>query len=143
MVVWLVPCRLMVKQERRPTSPVRRRPRTSASGAEQDRPRPPRARDDPGLDDAASPTPPPCRPRSPIDPTLWDPLPVTLPTYVTKPAAARRTVRTIDLDDSGVWTSGRTEGDAAIAREADGRRPGRAHAGRDDAREAEPRAVGS
>ncbi|GAB3254702.1 hypothetical protein GCM10027425_14360 [Alteromonas gracilis] len=30
------------------------------------------------------------------DGALWDPLPLTLPTYVTKPAA-RRTVRTIDL----------------------------------------------
>ena len=53
------------------------------------------------------------------DPELWDPLPMTLPTYVTKPAATRRGVRTIALDDAGVWTSGRTEGDAAIAREAE------------------------
>ena len=70
-------------------------------------------------------TPPRCRPCRcrPSTPTLWDPLPVTLPTYVTKPAAARRTVRTIDLDDTGVWTSGRTEADAAIAREAARRRP--------------------
>lgn len=53
---------------------------------------------------------------------LWDPLPVTLPTYVTKPKATRRTVRTIDLEDSDVWTSGRTEVDAALAREADAER---------------------
>ena len=53
------------------------------------------------------------------DPELWDPLPMTLPTYVNKPAATRRGVRTIALDDDGVWTSGRTEGDAAIAREAE------------------------
>ena len=53
------------------------------------------------------------------DPALWDPVPVTLPTYVTKPAAARRTVRTIDLDATGVWTSGRTDADPQIAREAD------------------------
>ena len=46
-------------------------------------------------------------------------MPVTLPTYVTKPAATRRTVRTIDLDSTGVWTSGRTEADSQIAREAD------------------------
>ena len=46
-------------------------------------------------------------------------MPVTLPTYVSKPAAERRTVRTIDLDSTGVWTSGRTESDAAIARQAD------------------------
>lgn len=52
------------------------------------------------------------------DPAMWDPVPVTLPTYVSKPVATR-SVRTIDLESSGVWTSGRTEGDAAIAREAD------------------------
>ena len=44
---------------------------------------------------------------------------MTLPTYVTKAPAARRTVRTIDLDDTGVWTSGRTQADSALAREAD------------------------
>lgn len=55
----------------------------------------------------------------PTDPTLWDPVPVTLPTYVSKPAAARRTVRQIELDDTGVWTSGRTEIDSKIAREAE------------------------
>jgi hypothetical protein len=54
----------------------------------------------------------------PRDPKLWDPVPVTLPTYVSKPPA-RRSVRTIDLDATGVWTSGRTEADAALAREAD------------------------
>ena len=46
-------------------------------------------------------------------------MPVTLPTYVSKPAATPRSVRTIDLDSDGVWTSGRTEADSQIAREAD------------------------
>lgn len=41
---------------------------------------------------------------------LWDPLPVTLPTYVTKPRVGR-TVRTIDFDAPGVWTSGHVEGE--------------------------------
>jgi hypothetical protein len=49
--------------------------------------------------------------------TLWDPLPVTLPTYVGKPTA-KRTVRTIDLGEPGTWTSGRTAEDALIAAEA-------------------------
>jgi hypothetical protein len=49
--------------------------------------------------------------------SLWDPLPVTLPTYVTKPKA-RRTVRTIDLDEPGSWTSGRSEQDSALVAEA-------------------------
>lgn len=41
---------------------------------------------------------------------LWDPLPVTLPTYVTKPRAGR-TVRTIDFSQAGAWTSGHIEGE--------------------------------
>jgi hypothetical protein len=49
--------------------------------------------------------------------TLWDPLPVTLPTYVGKPRA-QRTVRTIDLGEPGTWTSGRTAQDAEIAAQA-------------------------
>lgn len=42
--------------------------------------------------------------------TLWDPLPVTVPTYVTKPRAGR-TVRTIDFSQPGTWTSGHIEGE--------------------------------
>jgi hypothetical protein len=49
--------------------------------------------------------------------SLWDPLPVTLPTYVTKPKA-KRTVRTIDLGEPGTWTSGRTAEDAQIVAQA-------------------------
>ena len=41
---------------------------------------------------------------------LWDPLPVTVPTYVTKPRAGR-TVRTIDFTKPGAWTSGHIEGE--------------------------------
>lgn len=40
--------------------------------------------------------------------SLWDPLPVTLPTYVSAPKAAR-SIRTIDLAAPGTWTSGRLE----------------------------------
>ena len=51
---------------------------------------------------------------------LWDPLPVTLPTYVTKPRAGR-TVRTIDFTQAGAWTSGHIEGEDVDfpARDAD------------------------
>jgi hypothetical protein len=45
--------------------------------------------------------------------SLWDPLPVTLPTYVNK-ARATRTVRTIDLSAPDTWTSGRDEADTAL-----------------------------
>ena len=49
--------------------------------------------------------------------SLWDPLPVTLPTYVTKPRA-RRTVRTIELTQNGVTSSGHDHADTTLAREA-------------------------
>ncbi len=47
--------------------------------------------------------------------SLWDPLPMTLPTYVGK-ARARRTVRTIEL--TGINSSGHDTTDSALAREA-------------------------
>jgi hypothetical protein len=127
VVAWLVACRLMVTRERavrapRATAPDLVEPErvepavvatAMAEKAEED---PEIAREgDDVLEDTSS---MPAVRVPPVDPALWDPVPVTLPTYVTKPAATRRTVRTIDLDDSGVWTSGRTEVDAAIARDA-------------------------
>jgi hypothetical protein len=49
--------------------------------------------------------------------SLWDPLPVTLPTYVGK-ARATRSVRTIDLGAPGSWTSGRDEADSALVEQS-------------------------
>ena len=49
----------------------------------------------------------------------WDMVPTTLPTYVTKAAAQRRTVSTIDLDSTGVWSRGRNDDDSALARSAE------------------------
>jgi hypothetical protein len=69
--------------------------------------------------------------------SLWDPLPVTLPTYVNK-ARAPRTVRTIDLGAPDTWTSGRDEADTALVESATGDDP------TEDTAEHEPwRAVGS
>ena len=51
--------------------------------------------------------------------SLWDPVPMTLPTYVSKPAAARRTIRAIELDSTGVWTSGRLLRETELAKQAD------------------------
>jgi hypothetical protein len=51
--------------------------------------------------------------------TLWDPLPVTLPTYVTKPRASR-SVRTIDLGSPGVSSSGHDAADSALVADAGG-----------------------
>ena len=86
----------------------------------------------------------PCSRRSSI-PTddggsLWDPLPVTLPTYVTKPQA-KRTVRTIDLGEPGTWTLGPHRRGHPDRRP--GRRPSRPRpsADRDDG--GQQRAVGS
>ncbi len=126
LVAWLVACRLMVKHERR---------------------RPQAAAEDHGVGDETSASiplvevaAPAAEAPEPRDPALWDPVPVTLPTYVSKPPA-RRTVRTIDLDSTGVWTSGRTEADSALAREAEAADRVRRHtAGKGDSGE---EAVGS
>ncbi|HSV37730.1 MAG TPA: hypothetical protein VLI04_03120 [Nocardioidaceae bacterium] len=50
--------------------------------------------------------------------SLWDPLPVTLPTYVGKPIASR-TVRTIDLSAPGVSSSGHDAGDSELVAQAE------------------------
>jgi hypothetical protein len=139
LVAWLVACRLMVRRER----PVRaQRGRTAPAAAESTAAEP--DDEDEAVDEVA---PEPWADDAPTgqtpaiaDPSLWDPMPVTLPTYVGKAAAERRSVRTIDLDSTGVWTSGRTEVDAQIAREADdAARSARAGRTDDDGR----RAVGS
>ena len=43
--------------------------------------------------------------------SLWDPLPVTLPSYVSA-AVAKRTFRTIELGEPGTWSSGHSEADS-------------------------------
>lgn len=50
--------------------------------------------------------------------SLWDPVPVTLPTYVDK-TVAQRSVRTIDLGEPGTWSAGHSAADSAAARNAD------------------------
>ncbi|HET7350627.1 MAG TPA: hypothetical protein VFJ28_06800, partial [Marmoricola sp.] len=61
--------------------------------------------------------------------------PVTLPTYVTKPRA-HRSVRTIDLLEPGVVSSGRSAADSALVAEAATAMPSQTEQHRD-------RAVGS
>jgi hypothetical protein len=131
LVVWLVACRLMVRRERAASAPVANPAATPAVETVE------------AVEAVAADTALPGEPVEPVaarldetpeqiadledtssiaavvDPMLWDPVPVTLPTYVTKPAARRRTVRTIDLDATGVWTSGNTAGDSQLAREAE------------------------
>lgn len=49
----------------------------------------------------------------------WKPVETPLPTYVSKEAAPRRSVRTIDLDATGVWSSGRNAADSELVRQAE------------------------
>ncbi len=117
LVAWLVACRLMVKGERRALAPAARMPIGQPAEDDDAETPPSRVADDDGAADPLADTS--AGLAAVVDPALWDPVPVTLPTYVGKPAATRRTVRTIDLDATGVWTSGRTDADARLAREAD------------------------
>lgn len=122
IVAWLVACRLMVRKERaaRAAAPVRvrKRRRTLADVVIADEDALDEESDEVDADDtseiaAVDPAPEP----DPV-PGGWDPVPVTLPTYVEK-AHAGRTVRTIDLDSTGVWSSGRNAADSQLAREAE------------------------
>lgn len=122
LVAWLVTCRLMVKGERaaaRPAAavaPVRDElPETT------DSPTVPEVEvlDTEAADTGAEPdahveAPAPARAEG-----AWDMVPTTLPTYVSKAPAVRRTVQTIDLDSTGVWSSGRLDEDSALARGAE------------------------
>ncbi len=130
LVAWLVACRLMVKRERAVAAPVRRLPLIV------EEPAPAVDEGDPATEEilaVQAETPDEMPDETPAEapadevtetpaPAGWDPVPVTLPTYVGKEPAARRSVRTIDLDATGVWTSGPLAADSALAREADAER---------------------
>jgi hypothetical protein len=116
---WLVACRLMVRRERTWAPAVLiESPVTDGRSSE------------PSTAETTSAVAPVIA-HEPRDPSLWDPVPTTLPTYVSKPPA-RRSVRSIDLDSTGVWTSGRSEADSALAREADAAERVRRRAARKD-----------
>lgn len=128
LVAWLVACRLMVRRETGLSGPLARIPAVPVEddGAEAEAPTDDTEDTADAAEDVADDEPqteevPVVQPQVAAEAPAggWDPVPMTLPTYVTKPAATRRTVRTIDLDSTGVWTSGRTEIDAALAREGD------------------------
>lgn len=147
LVAWLVACRLMVRRETGLAGPLARIPAVPVGDTDENDD----AQDEPVDPATAAPAAEEEGPATEEVPVVaeeavelptggWEMVPVTLPTYVTKPAAARRTVRTIDLDSTGVWTSGRTEIDAALARESDqAERERRAQRDQGD----EERAVGS
>lgn len=138
LAAWLVACRVMVKGERRAiATPTVRMPMEKPGEDEVDAPEDRVVVED-DVELEADPMADTSTGMAPVNPELWDPVPVTLPTYVSKPPAARRTVRTISIDDSGVWSSGRTDADAQIAREADAADKAARKARNDD-----DRAVGS
>ncbi|MFC7725529.1 hypothetical protein ACFQW6_10455 [Nocardioides sp. GCM10028917] len=133
LVAWLVACRLSVRAERRQRA-LRSAIEIGVPPVVEEE------RDDSDLTGEITVTPPQPRvPDAPAEPATaspaadapavvtgevqvvggWDMVPTTLPTYVSKPAAQRRTVSTIDLDSTGVWSSGHHDGDSAIARSAE------------------------
>lgn len=132
LLTWLIACRLMVKRERADLAP--RHATVSAEDDVDEAPVEVEVTDGPITEEIAVVEPAP----TPNAPGVWDPVPVTLPTYVGKEQAAPRTVRTIDLDDTGVWSSGRNQADSQLARDAEeaDRASKRARAERDEARRA-------
>jgi hypothetical protein len=115
LALWLVACRLMVRRERAwKPSLVEQVVEAVEEMVEETAERPAVALDQADTDSFAAVSADPS-----TGPGLWDPVPVTLPTYVSKPPAARRAVRTIDLDSTGVWTSGRSDADSRLARDAE------------------------
>ncbi|MFC7501073.1 hypothetical protein [Nocardioides sp. GCM10030258] len=123
MGAWLVACRLMVKRERaaRAAAPVRKRRRTLADEVIEDEEADEIEDESDNTQDIPVVTAALVEEPVAADPDAWTPVPVPLPTYVDK-APAGRTVRTIDLDSTGVWSSGRNEADSQLAREADAQR---------------------
>jgi hypothetical protein len=129
LVLWLVACRLMVKRERASLPTIVEQVVDAVEEMVDETAERPAVMVDDDTDSFAAVA---------DDPDVWDPVPVTLPTYVSK-SAAPRTVRTIDLDSTGVWTSGHTEADSKLARDAEEAE----RAARDERSAAKDRAVGS
>jgi hypothetical protein len=132
LVAWLVACRLSVRSERaqratRAAIEIGFPPQVEEDDEDYDltgempvtppQPRTPAAPT--RVDEEAPAGEVPAAPAAPAVPGGWDMVPTTLPTYVGKPAAQRRTVSTIDLDSTGVWSSGHSDSDSAIARSAE------------------------
>ncbi len=124
LVAWLVACRVMVKGERAGGPLPVRRP--AAESGELPEPVDSPVVDDVEASDAPEPIVEPLAEEADeqvAEPVraegAWDMVPTTLPTYVSKTAAVRRTVQTIDLDSTGVWSSGRKDEDSALARAAE------------------------
>ena len=121
VVAWLVLCRFMVRKGAAVRRPVARTAVVAEGHQAISTVVEP-------VETALPPTSSVVEPVETDDGSLWDPLPLTLPTYVSKPAA-RRTVRTIDLTQTGVTSSGHQAEDTELARKADADAEARADSG--------------
>jgi len=133
IVMWLVACRAMVKGERRATRVVVR------AGAADDLVAPEEVdegvtlladvpptydveRSEDGFDEvgpaAETATMDASHVNADADPELWEPRPVTLPTYVGKEIAPLRHAKMLHKNEKGVWTSGHDTSDSIMAQDA-------------------------
>lgn len=124
LVAWLVACRIMVKGERAAARPARAAASVETTDELPETVDSPMVPEVEALEleevDEAPAEPLRAEGAEPIRAEgAWDMVPTTLPTYVSKAAAVRRTVQTIDLDSTGVWSSGRKDEDSVLAREAE------------------------
>ncbi|MCW2736900.1 hypothetical protein [Nocardioides sp.] len=127
LVAWLVACRLSVRAERHQRAAIEigfpplldeERDDVELTGEMPAMPPQPRIPAAPAETSPAAASPAVVTGEIPVV-GGWDMVPTTLPTYVNKTAAQRRTVSTIDLDSTGVWSSGRNDEDSALARSAE------------------------
>jgi hypothetical protein len=110
LAVWLVACRLMVRRERADLTQARIPAEIPADKPQDQTEEIARVDLPPAEGEQGAP--------AERDPDSWDPVSVPLPTYVSKPVATR-SVTTIDLDSTGVWSSGHNASDSKLAREAE------------------------
>ncbi len=120
-IAWLVACRLMVKSERRTVVITSRLPvEVPVEYDETDTNGEPLTEEILAVQAGEAPQAEVAQAEAEQrEPGSWDPVPEQLPTYVSKSQAPRRTVRTIDLESTGVWTSGNTESASKLARQAE------------------------
>ncbi|MCH1865294.1 hypothetical protein [Nocardioides sp. CFH 31398] len=129
IVMWLVACRAMVRGERRAKRIV---VRTDAAGdpvavEEVDEgvtlladvpPTYDVERSEEGFDEVGAVAETSSMDAAEVDPELWEPRPVTLPTYVGKEIAPLRHAKMLHKNEKGVWTSGHDTSDSIMAQDA-------------------------
>ncbi|WP_299049976.1 hypothetical protein [uncultured Nocardioides sp.] len=129
IVMWLVACRAMVRGEHRARGLV---VHTDAAGdpvsveevdegvtlLEDVPPSYDVERSEDGFDEVGPAAETASMDASEVDPELWEPRPVTLPTYVGKEIAPLRHAKMLHKNEKGVWTSGHDTSDSIMAQDA-------------------------